>query len=189
MAKYLKPLKMFEEGLKRTQYENTVFLGLNFGNKYVSMAISDDCYVSAFAYRGGGAPPGEIAMWRRRSAPPWSRLLLVVDRSLLVEENRLLCKECLLVCEEQITHRGSPPTVKEIDLEGIIVANNYPVGAEKHCELFRYMFRGTTFPIQHSQRDLIDASSAVHMLRANLDFFNALVGRESGEDPDSEDSE
>ncbi|TXG52078.1 hypothetical protein EZV62_021247 [Acer yangbiense] len=178
MAKYLKPLKMFEEGLKSTQYENTVFLGLNFGNKYVSMAISDDCYVSAFAYRvlldtkafwmiwymkfkilGGGAPPGVIALWMRRSAPPWSKLLLDMDRSLLMEEGRLFCKECLLLYEERIARRGSPSTVE------------------------------LTFLIHHSQHDLIDASSAVHMLRANLDFFNALVGRESGEDADSEDSE
>ncbi|KAK2660706.1 hypothetical protein Ddye_007239 [Dipteronia dyeriana] len=182
MAKYLKPLKMFEEGLK-TQYEGTIFLGLNFGNKFASMAISDECYTYALAFC-----------------------------------NRLRDEKMLdnLVLEVQYC-------VKEIGLEGIIIANNYPVASpvnihnfmddlckkgkfeslkytcwkdnltskaiEDYCEQYRFLFRGMTFPMPLSQEDLIDASSAAHMLQTNLDFCNTLVRREIVSDAESEDYE
>ncbi|KAK2664026.1 hypothetical protein Ddye_002600 [Dipteronia dyeriana] len=48
MIKYLKPLQLFGETMERTHHmPSAVFLGLNFSDEYTSVAISDDCYLTA----------------------------------------------------------------------------------------------------------------------------------------------
>ncbi|TXG64333.1 hypothetical protein EZV62_011327 [Acer yangbiense] len=48
MIKYMKPLQLFGETMKRTYYmPSAVFLGLNFTDEYASVAMSDDCYFLA----------------------------------------------------------------------------------------------------------------------------------------------
>ncbi|KAK4849394.1 hypothetical protein QYF36_024307 [Acer negundo] len=48
MIKYLKPLQLYGETMKITCYmPSAVFLGLNFSDEYASVAMSDDCYLTA----------------------------------------------------------------------------------------------------------------------------------------------
>ncbi|TXG68149.1 hypothetical protein EZV62_003084 [Acer yangbiense] len=51
MIKYMKPLKMFQETLKRTiEMPESVFIGFNVTDKNVSLAISDQCYLGEYGY-------------------------------------------------------------------------------------------------------------------------------------------
>ncbi|KAK0598508.1 hypothetical protein LWI29_035387 [Acer saccharum] len=155
MIKYMKPLKMFQETLKRTiDMPQSVFIGFNVTDKNVSLAVSDYCYLRAYGYD-----------------------VLPRDQTLL---DNLVSKvqDCGFDLEGIIVagkYHDSPPMnihnlIHDLCKKGKFQSLKYA------CYTDNVTSPNAKY-LSHALEDSIDISLVVQMLQANLDVFNTLVER------------
>ncbi|TXG68175.1 hypothetical protein EZV62_003110 [Acer yangbiense] len=191
MIKYMKPLKMFQETLKRTiEMPESVFIGFNVTDKNVSLAVSDQCYLGAYGYDvlprdqtlldnlvskvqdSGFDLEGIIVASEYHDSPPMNIHNLIHD----------LCKKgkfqsLKYACyTDDITSPCRHLDQTAVQVAGVSLARSgsgstlldHGQWLEERAKYHSHLWRG-----------IPDISSAVHMLQANLDVFNTLAEREN----------
>ncbi|TXG68146.1 hypothetical protein EZV62_003081 [Acer yangbiense] len=160
MIKYMKPLKMFQETLKRTiDMPQSVFIGFNVTDKNVSLAVSDYCYLRA-------------------------RALCVLPRDQTLLDNLVSkVQDCGFDLEGIIVagkYHDSPPMnihnlIHDLCKKGKFQSLKYACYTDNVTSPDAKYAKSQYLKL--GWKDSIDISLVVHMLQANVDVFNTLVER------------